>query len=189
MVRGYYRPIMRTSVHGVLALTIAAALAACGSEEPPPDPPAVPDAATTQLGCAPRGGPAEAISLEVGLSADGAFTPFADGDTCPLVIGYQGFLMMVLELRAPMPLSFEGVCLECETVVSPAASFDGVTQQAFTQFNEQSAATFSGFSSIVLGEKIALEDLDGAEVDLTIECGGNGVTGEVAHTLTLDIPN
>jgi hypothetical protein len=97
--------------------------------------------------------------------------------------------MMVVELRAPMPISFEGVCLECVTTISAAASFAGVVQQANTQFRQQPDGTFSGFSSIILGEKTLLEDLDTAQVDLSIECDGNGVTGGVAHPLVLDIPN
>lgn len=54
----------------------------------------------------------------------------------------------------------------------------------------QDGATFSGFSSIVLGEKgHQLQDLDAAEVNLSIECDGHGLTGDVARTLLLDIPN
>lgn len=177
-------------MHRVLAfaLPIACAAAACGAEEaaPPPEP----DAATSQLACEPRGdSPSETVPLAVGLSANGTFSELADGDTCPLVIGYQGFLMMVVELRAPMPISFEGICLDCVTTVSPAASFAGVVQRADTQFHEQPDGTFSGFSSIVLGEKTLLEDLDDAVVDLSIECGGHGLTADVARTLLLDIPN
>lgn len=174
-------------MHGVLALSIASAAAACAAEEAPP-PPVVPDAAPTQLACEPRGGAAETVPLAVGLNAEGSFLELADGDTCPLVVGYQGFLMLVVELRAPMPVQFEGICLDCVTTMTAAASFPGVTQQAYTQFREQPDATFAGFSSIVLGEKTALEDLDGEEVSLTIECGGHGLAGDVARTVLLEIP-
>jgi len=171
-----------------IALATAGAATACGGEEA--DPPPEPDAASNPFSCQPPGdSQGQEIPLAVGLSANGVFSEFADGDTCPLVLGYQGFLMMVVELRASMPIAAEGICLDCVTTVSPAGSFPGTTQQAYTQFRVQPDETFRGVSSIVLGDKAQLLDLESAEADLAVECEGHGVAGNIARTLELDVPD
>lgn len=164
------------------ALCLAAS--ACAEDVPSAPPDAAPVALSCEQSAAAGGDPFE---FAVGLRKDEGYVELSDGDEATVVLGYQGFYMLLLEGRAALSVPADQVCLSCDVELSPSVSgsFDGATQKGNIGFEAMATGAFSGGFTLIIGSQTDRADLDGAEVELTMSCDGHGLSGTVQRALRL----
>jgi hypothetical protein len=160
----------------------------CGGDEPaaPIDAAVEPDI-DGGFSCEASGGGGEPFDLLLGIRTEGGdFDELADGDDATLVLGFQGFYMMLLEAVAGLPTSDAVVCLECVVELSPSVSgsFAGAVQNVPLRFAQAPTGDYTGtIPPLILAAQSARPQLDGAEVQLSLVCEGHGLTGAVERTV------
>jgi hypothetical protein len=142
--------------------------------------------------CGPGTPGGEPFMIELGLRDSDPFIALSDGDELPVVLGFQGFYMSELRLRAEIvaPADADRVCFDCLTELSPGGSFEGIRQPEMARFTEGSDNLYSGFSTMLLGTYDQLEGgdaIDGLEVDLAMTCDGHGFSGSGQRTVRLSL--
>ena len=145
-----------------------------------------PDA--TQLVCDTGGG--EPFDLSVGyLSTDSDFVELTDGDEAMLVLGAQGIYMLHLESRALVSLASEEVCFTCRVRVGPTdAGFAGTELDGPVGFVQVGAGAFGGVVNVLLGSQETSDAFADAEVDVAMQCDGNGFSGAIDRSVVLRLP-
>lgn len=172
----------------IAGIAASLCLVACGSDEPadPIDAGIDPDI-DGGFTCEASGGGGDPFDLLLGIrTEDGVFVELADGADAPLVLGFQGLYMLLLETVAAIPASDAVVCLECVVELSPSVSgtFAGAIQNVPVRFAAAPKGDYTGsIPPLVLAAQSARPDLDGAEVELSLECEGRGLTGTVQRTV------
>jgi hypothetical protein len=131
-----------------------------------------------------------AFDLRFGLATEtGEFDELSDGDDCPLVVGTQGILMMIGELRAGLadpPRGASSMC--CTARVGPSGSFDGATQSAPVPV-EDNGDELAAYALVLLTSADMADTLDGAEVSVAWSCAdAAGAAGSVDLSLRFIIP-
>ncbi len=174
---------MRTAL---AAAALLAAGACSGSSSGEPDGAAAADA--TALFCDSGGG--DPFDLTVGyLSDDSAFVELGDGDDATLVMGPQGLYMLHVESLAQLSLTSEQVCFTCRITVGPTdAGFAGTELDGPIGFIQVGAGAFGGAANVILGSREAADDFADAQVDVAMECNGNGLSGSVDRSVVLRLP-
>lgn len=169
------------------AACIAAALGCGGGDAGAPDgaPPATDANALT---CESTGGVGgESFQMAIGIKeGETDFTELTDGDQCPLVVGAQGLLMLLLDVRATFAVPEDSVCLECVASVGPTDTFDGITLPTVIVFRRLDGTLYDGYLTFILGSRVELEEkLDGASAPVTLDCIGHGFSERLERTLSL----
>lgn len=106
----------------VAALCIADG--ACASDDDGGSP-AIADAGLDAgFSCESSGGAGESFELRLGLRSgeERAYVELEDGGEAPLVLGYQGLYMLLLESQAVLPVDSDAFCLQCAMEMSPSTS-------------------------------------------------------------------
>ena len=151
-----------------VAAAVLCSLACSGGGGTPADPDA--ETADAAPACA-EVAPGSAFDLRFGLASEtGDFDELVDGDDCPLVVGSQGLLMMIGELRAGLadpPRSSSSMC--CTARVGPTGAFDGVTQTGLVPVRDR-GDELAGYALVLLTSADMAEALDGAEVSVAWNC-------------------
>ena len=131
----------------------------------------------------------DSFDMALGVRVDGTdYVELLDGDEAPMVVGYQGFLMLQLESRATLAVDGDAICLMCTVEVSPAEAFNGVVQTGPVQFRAVESDEFGGAFVVILGSaERDMDALDGAEVVLSHRCDGQSLSGAVERTVRLAI--
>jgi hypothetical protein len=130
------------------------------------------------------------FGLALGVRIDGTdYVEVQDGDEVPMVVGFQGFLMLQLEARATLPVDdVDSVCLMCTVEVSASDAFAGVVQTGPVQFRAVESDEFGGPFVVILGSAARdMDALDGAEVVLSHRCDGESLSGAVERSVQLAI--
>ncbi|HTE52380.1 MAG TPA: hypothetical protein VK698_16125 [Kofleriaceae bacterium] len=171
-------------VRSLALVVVCAGASACGSDSP-----AEPiDAGVVDAGfsCEPEGEPGEPFDLQISLTTDGVFRELVDGDMAPVVLGPQGLYMLELEVRATLSIPSESICLHTLADVSAWEQFNGITQPGVIGMRTVEDGSFSGIAQIILagGAEMA-QNLDGAEVVVTMACDGHGLSGSISRDLNL----
>jgi hypothetical protein len=171
-----------------LAACVAAAALGCGGGEGWPDaePPA-PDANALTCNSADGVG-GQTFEMAIGIKeGETGFAELADDDQCPLVIGGQGLLMLLLDVRGTFAIPEDSVCLECSASVGPTDTFDGVTlDDGKIVFWRLDGTLYDGYLTFILGSRVELEPkLDGASAPVTLDCIGHGFSQRIERTLSL----
>ncbi len=170
-----------------LAAVLVAAGACSGQSSGDPDAGLPwPDAA--QLVCDSGGG--EPFDLSIGyLASDSAYVALADGDDATLVLGPQGIYMLHIESRALVELTSEQVCFTCAIQVGPTdAGFAGTELDGPIGFSQVSTGAFGGAVNVLLGSRQAADSFADSQVDVAMQCNGNGFSGSVALSVVLRVP-
>ena len=178
--------VPRSAWLSVVLVAVSTVVAGC---EEPSEPAGPPDAAPpVPFACEPSEDMAgEPLTFSLSATVDGRdFVELADGDDCPLVLGFQGLFMLLMELRSPLGVTAEEVCLDCAVSVSPTGSFPGVSQRNFIRFDATSDTMFTAGATIILGiGPDQSQGLNGAEVEVAFQSSGHGLSGEVRRNVRL----
>lgn len=170
-------------------VVLAAALtpAACsGASDGDTDGTGAPDGSA--LLCNAGGG--EPFDLSVGyMGADSTYVELADGDDATLVLGAQGLLMLHLETRAALSIASDEVCFTCRIEVGPTDSgFAGAAIDGPMSFSGEGGDSYAGAFNVILGSPDASDAFADAQVEVTMNCDGNGMSGSLAQSLWLRLP-
>ncbi|MBX7195090.1 MAG: hypothetical protein K1X94_23755 [Sandaracinaceae bacterium] len=150
---------MRTRIHawGSAALLCVGLVAGCG-------PGGAPDAAIDSF-CA--------LDVEVGASAS-TFTPLEDGDTAQIVLGFQGFQMLVLDVRFRGARATEAdVTGSIELLESTITASDAARGLAVEAAGD--AQLVRGY--LLFFNDAPLSELQGHDADLTVIVRAGGCVG------------
>ena len=135
----------------------------------------------------------DAFDFRVGLKSEDGFHEITDGDQAPIELGPQGLYMLQLDVAATLSIPSEAVCFFCVAQVSPAGAWPGVSQPGVIALKTAPggpADAFAGATIVILaGGREQAAQLDGADVDLTIQCDGHGFSAQSQHALHLSLIN
>lgn len=129
------------------------------------------------------------MPLRVGaLDDDERFVELSEGQDVTLLWGYQGYLMLSIDVAAEVELDgAPDSCLRCESsIASPTDAFSPVELQAMQPFTPLSPGFFTTHMFLVLAEDKAR--YDGQSAQLSITCAGHGHTGATENVLGLVVP-
>jgi len=161
------------------------AAAGCGSDGEPDTPP---DAGDPALVCDGEGtGQGDAFELRLGLAApNDGFVELVDGDSCPVVTGAQGLLMLITELRADIETETDAICMFCSFQVAPIGEFDGASLSGSAVFRDDGIGELRSQSIIILGPAPQVKPiLVDADVQLSLACDGHGRGAAIERALHL----
>jgi hypothetical protein len=146
------------------------------------------DASVDPYGCEPSATGSDPFELLLGLDSDAGFVELHDGDECPLQVGGQGLLMIIVGYRAELPFTADSVCLECLLEVMPVDNpLQGVEQAGVVVFRANQDGTFAGTSTIIVGGADVGEELDGEDANVSISCRGHGVSSSLERLVRLEL--
>ncbi len=141
------------------------------------------------LSCESSGGDGESFELRLGLRSgeNQEYVELEDGDRAPVVLGYQGLYMLLLESEAALSVEGDELCLRCAAEMNPSgsASLERASQGANVAFQATGSGVFRGSLTLVIGSGTDRPNLEGAEVTLTMSCSGHGLSGSVERAVRL----
>jgi hypothetical protein len=163
--------------------TVALLCGACSGD----DDGATPDGGDGEATCtvASGGAPGE---MRVGHVDGSDFVDLVDGQEQALAWGFQGYLMLIVDIGADVEAAEDEVCFECvATVTSPTSAFNEVvTELPGLPFEPMSAGLYSRQITLILAEEWV--NYDGEDAALSVSCDGNVLSGEAERTFSFSVP-